>query len=364
MTRPNLSPKAPSDPERSRTGTPRGPGTKKKNRPGGLRCDEDIDQLLAAQECHRFDWKKIAAAACESGDAEAKEVFHRNLYTMCRAFLNGPSQLLQEETRERLRTARRNMVLAWEESERERYRAILNKAPAEPKRFVAWVMDTINRHPSGGNHHLLRKLSSDARLDQLREFVYQETPYNMYFADVLLLLMPGIYGSIRMEIAKNLWDEMGNGIASEVHRTTRLRLMKALDIPTEAHCIDQGRLVWEELALVNLYFACALEQQAPAQLVGVLLMTEVTEPARVKPQLEGLRRFGIDENALRFLAVHAEVDVEHADGWLNEVVLPMVNKDQSLCKEVALGVLRGLDALQDVSDRMVTHLGFAETSSA
>jgi hypothetical protein len=46
------------------------------------------------------------------------------------------------------------------------------------------------------------------------------------------------------------------------------------------------------------------------------------------------------------------VDAEHAQDWLHKVVLPMLDSNPGAMMDIVLGVIRRLDAANDVSNRL------------
>ncbi|WP_334738957.1 hypothetical protein [Nostoc sp.] len=49
-------------------------------------------------------------------------------------------------------------------------------------------------------------------------------------------------------------------------------------------------------------------------------------------------------------------DVEHGQGWLNHIVLPLIQEFPQAMPSLVLGVLRRLITAEAVSDRMMVHL--------
>ena len=57
-----------------------------------------------------------------------------------------------------------------------------------------------------------------------------------------------------------------------------------------------------------------------------------------------------------YLIEHITVDIEHANGWMHEVVLPMIGHYPNTVIDIVLGVERRLDHAVAVLDKMMTHL--------
>ncbi|MEH2004548.1 MAG: hypothetical protein V7K81_05015 [Nostoc sp.] len=59
---------------------------------------------------------------------------------------------------------------------------------------------------------------------------------------------------------------------------------------------------------------------------------------------------------LSYLKVYTMADVEHGQGWLNHIVLPLIQEFPQAMPSLVLGVLRRLITAEAVSDRMMVHL--------
>jgi hypothetical protein len=70
--------------------------------------------------------------------------------------------------------------------------------------------------------------------------------------------------------------------------------------------------------------------------LGVMAMTE-PRPAAVSKLVTGCRRIGLTDRDVHYYAEHITVDIGHADGWLNNVIVPIGNKNLAAMEEVYLG---------------------------
>jgi hypothetical protein len=258
--------------------------------------------------------------------------------------------------------ARESIEAIWDRSERRRLAVYTGAIPSQSD-FVSWVTKLVRAHHSNVRHPLFSFLRDQANYAQLREFVLQETPFDIFFGDILLVMMPGIYGPMKGEFSKNLWDELGHGDATRMHRQLRVDMMDTLQIPRDIYASDIGCFCLEELRLANMYFHGVSNRQNLGQAIGMMLATELMVPGRMEYQIEGFRRVGVDERALRYLIEHVSVDVEHSDGWIEHVVLPLIDEHPETIPEIVLGVARRLDYAGQVCDRMVQYLQAASFST-
>lgn len=281
---------------------------------------------------------------------------HRVLYNINLAHLAVPWQLpTVNPAHPLIAGAKYRLEQYWEQAEQHKYTAVLQSMP-EVADFPDWIKQHVQSHPSNVTHPIFTFLRDEASFAQLREFFLQETPLEMLFGDIIAMMMPGVYGSIKLEMVKNFWDEVGHAKDEDVHRNLRGRIMKFLDIPVDFYIKDFELLVTEELALINMYLSLATNRSRLTELVGILLATELMIPGRFEYQIEGWRRLGVDDETLRYLIDHTTVDVEHANDWLDKVVMTILHEDASKMPELVLGVFRRLDTAGAVCERLYSHL--------
>jgi pyrroloquinoline quinone (PQQ) biosynthesis protein C len=297
------------------------------------------------------------AARAFSGDTQAAEQLQRTLYQL---FLGRHRPPWSGESVDIIDPpiAMFLWVFAreWDRADCRRHRTTLAEMPAEPGRYPGWIVDLVRRHESNVQHPLFDFLANSATYEQLCEFVRQETPLDLYFADLLVYLAPGIYGRPKLEVAHNFWDEMGRGDAAKAHRALRLRMMDRVGLDESDHVTNADDLVIEEIELANAYFLSGAVRTYATNLIGMLLATESMAPGRLKRQIDGWRRVGLDDPDMEYLLEHTVVDVEHAEDWMREVVQVIIDERPEEIRGITLGVLRRLDIAGRICDRMMNHL--------
>lgn len=222
--------------------------------------------------------------------------------------------------------------------------------------FPSWIESYVRNHTSSLIHPIFPFLAKEASLEQMREFFFQETPLEMLFGDIVGLMLPGLYGSPKMELVRNYWDEVGCGLENRVHRNLRIRLMQHLDIPSDAYISNAEQLICEELELINLYLGLALDRGRLAQLIGVMLTTELVIPGNFNYLIEGWKRIGIDDELLAYHIEHTSVDEVHAQDLLYRVVMPILKDSPHLMSDIVMGVSRRLDASKAVVDKLYERI--------
>lgn len=304
----------------------------------------------------RGEVESMIIRAFDKGDDDALIAVHRVLYVINMAQLAGPDDKCPWNIKNPIISKMKyDIERAWDISERKKYVDILASLP-DTSDFPQWISRLVKEHSSMDVHPLFYFFRDKADLQQLREFFVQETPLEMLFGDIVALMMPGVYGKIKIELVKNFWDEVGRARDELVHRNLRAKLMRHLEIEPDFYKEDVERFVVEELALINMYMAMATDRAKLLQLIGVMLATELMIPGRFPFLVEAWKRNGIDGHLLDYFVEHISVDAVHAEDWLNEVVVPIISGCSGKMEDIVLGVLRRLDTADAVCNKMVDHL--------
>jgi pyrroloquinoline quinone (PQQ) biosynthesis protein C len=304
----------------------------------------------------------LARAAC-SDDGLAASVLHEAVYQILLSHFEPLSSSASADVAwPPIATFIWSGAREWSEAERARHRDTLARVPAVES-YPSWITDLVRQHRSGPKHPLFDFLATQADYEQLREFFRQESPLDLHFADVIACLAPGTRGRPQAEIARNFWDEMGEGDHLRTHRAMRARMMERLGLADAgSHDVATGMLV-EELELANAYFLSAVVRSHRYQLIGMLLAIESMAPGRLARQIAGWRRVGLGDEDLEYLLVHTVVDVAHGEHWMTEVVEPIIAETPEAMSDITLGVLRRLDIAARICDQMMAHLGSSTAAS-
>ena len=212
--------------------------------------------------------------------------------------------------------------------------------PADPDAFVDWYRAAAFTHPLY-EHDLYAHLASEADRGAIEWFLRMEAAGEAAFDDVVALAQVGTRGEVKLEMAQNYWDEMGNGKSHKVHTHMFHRLVEGLGI--EAPAADE--LPWQVLAGVNVMLWCAIPRRNAFRAQGVLGAVELLAPQRCTRLVHGALRVGIEKRTMVYYGAHAIIDVGHAEGWLAHVVRPQVAE----LPESRLGIAEGLIVRADAS---------------
>lgn len=237
------------------------------------------------------------------------------------------------------------------EGERAAVSVMINGVPSEAHAFVHWFEELRNVGP-GQNDHLFPWLANEASLSEMRWFLGQEVAGEAGFEDLLALTQVKMPKLAKLEMARNYWDEMGQGNSKGMHGPLLEVLARSLDLNFPLHDV-----AWESLALSNLMAGLACNRPYAFHSVGALGVIELTAPGRANFVNAGLKRLGVDPAARKYFALHATLDVQHSAAWNREVLLPLVSERPELARPLAEGALMRLRAGERCFDRYRRQFG-------
>ncbi len=221
----------------------------------------------------------------------------------------------------------------------------VNSIPNDPKEFARWLRRYCSNH----------KLFEHPILDVLKKGSIETFKNYFYYGSMLDTPQVELYAratvglpdeSPRIEISKNYWDEMGLGEKSECHGVWSEKFLSDIGLlenpdSWEVHFYKIPEKCLERFIVaqyVTLYRKNWLES------IGHLGATEIYDPIlNVKITQLG-RNFGFSDNTLKYFIEHVKVDAIHSRDWLNKVVIPLCQEDNSLRIGIARGAEMNLEA--------------------
>jgi hypothetical protein len=236
------------------------------------------------------------------------------------------------------------------QSERAKVAGLARSAPAQPEAFVRWF-ETLAHWGPGQGDRLFPWLARDASLAQMKWFLRQEMAGEAGFDDLVALAQIKLPLGPKLELARNYWDEMGQGHVGGMHGPLLQELVSALSIAVD----DEP--VWEALALGNAMVGLACDRRYAYHAIGALGVIELTAPGRAALVNAGLKRLGVAGAARRYFALHATLDVKHSLTWNREVIAPLVADHPEAAQGLAEGALMRLNAGALCFERYRSELG-------
>lgn len=217
--------------------------------------------------------------------------------------------------------------------------------------YVNYLEQLISNHPSYNHIFFKEFLNKLATKEDLRFYLAQESVPR--FDDLLALIQVGVPIQMKMELAKNYWDEMGNGNLNNVHAAMFSKLNHYFNITPE---YTLEKMLPFSLVSDNLSAMLAIYRENYARAIGFLAVTEYCVPRRFKFFIEGCRRLGIKEDILSYHILHTTIDGEHANGWFREIVVPMIEKNPYIANKITEGAILKLNSSQYFFDGIIEKL--------
>jgi hypothetical protein len=247
-----------------------------------------------------------------------------------------PASAWRDELTSELELAR--LERQFVERERRGVLAMAAIVPREPDAFLAWF-EGLEHHGPGQGDPLFPWLAESAGAKSMHWFLQQEVAGEAGFEDLVAMTQVKMPAVVKLELARNYWDEMGQGHESGMHGPMLVRLSQALGLRAEPQSI-----VSEALALGNLMIAFAANRCFAYQSIGALGVIELTAPGRATRVNQGLKRLGFDGETRQYFALHASLDVKHSEAWNREVLRPLVAAKPEVAPAIAEGALLRLTA--------------------
>jgi hypothetical protein len=229
------------------------------------------------------------------------------------------------------------------ECERRAVAPLLRELPTDAEGFRRWFEDLKVSGPGQGDP-LFPWLSEEASLAQMHWFLEQEVAGEAGFEDLVALSQLKLPSGPKLELARNYWDEMGQGREAGMHGPMLAFIKEALEL-------NPQQPVWEARALGNLMVALASSRHYQYQALGALGAIELTAPGRAEHVNAGMKRLSLSGSVRRYFALHATLDVKHSESWIREVIVPLVAADPRIAPRLAEGALLRLRAGERCFDR-------------
>jgi len=207
-------------------------------------------------------------------------------------------------------------------------------------------------------------LARSATWDEVVTFLALEGGPDAGFDDLVAACQVGLFGSAKMELATNYWDEMGDGDPDAVHTTLHERLVEAIAMPR----IPLSEQPVSALARAAFGGLLATNRWLQPEMLGALGLIELQAGPRCRLVLQAFARCGAPDAAFPFYEVHAEVDPRHGKDWLDKAITPTVAERPAWGERIVRGALwRGAvngAFLADVTTQLVGDTASSPTGES
>lgn len=223
------------------------------------------------------------------------------------------------------------------EAERALVRDGAARAPTQPHELLDWF-EGLKEAEAAQDGRLFQWLAGEVSRDQMLWFLTQELSGEDDLEDLYALTQLKLPERPKLEMARNYWDEMGQGDAS----ATRARLLASLISDLSTEFLEPQ--AWEILARANLMLGLAATRRYAFQAVGALGVVELTSAGPARCLSLGLRRLGFSSEASNYFSWRARLSTLRSQVFNQGVILPLVAQDCRSATAIAEGALLRLVA--------------------
>ncbi|MGX9523061.1 iron-containing redox enzyme family protein [Vibrio mediterranei] len=215
--------------------------------------------------------------------------------------------------------------------------------PSQPMEFIEWQANLQRQHEEA-TKHFYDFLAEDATDKEVAQYILHERFVDGVFDDLLALAQLGVQGKPKMAIAHNYWDEMGEGDPALVHTTL---FDKTVAWAKEVLQDDDLKDNVEILQNSNSFFCMGFRRRYAPRIIGALSFIETIAPVHFEKVVAGCKRLSIPSEVIFYQEAHIEYDAAHAQEWVDDAIIPLINTSEILFKEICIGVaIRYLMATQ------------------
>lgn len=184
---------------------------------------------------------------------------------------------------------------------------------------LAWFERLTEIGPGQGDP-LFPFLAEQCTYTQMEWFLRQEAAGEAGFDDLVALTQVKMPTRVKLEMARNYWDEMGRGEERGMHGRLLEGVLTYMGVKPAVEAT-----VPEALRLSNLMTALACNRCYAWEALGALGVIEMTAPGRVTQVDAGLKRLGVPKGARAYFTLHGALDVVHSRAWNAEVLEPLTD---------------------------------------
>lgn len=228
----------------------------------------------------------------------------------------------------------------------------INTYPATGGEYIQWMKRLISAHISSVHPLYNQYLAHEANKEDIAFFLAQETNLDPRFDDILAMLQIGLHGMQKMELACNYFDEMGNGDIKNVHTVLFSKALNELHIDSD---YIKSNMLLEAQVSGNISACLAMSRRHYYKAIGYFGVTEYLAPRRFKHVVAAWERNGLSSPGIAYHELHIRIDAEHANGWMNNVIAPLIASDPAIGFEVAMGALIRLNSSARYLDSLLAH---------
>jgi pyrroloquinoline quinone (PQQ) biosynthesis protein C len=323
--------------------------------------DSHVEQLPHRIEQLLSQVDSVASRAFRAHDEAAALQAHRSLFVLYGHHFSLPTQPgTHAHHHPLLLEARRRLESAWLRQLLIRVQPQVEQALSESGSFKDSFVRFCTSHRLA-NHPFFDFAEHAAKREDLAQFFLFDSAVVLRFFDLLAMSLIGTDDEVRAELCLNLADEMGNGDPAARHTQLFRSLLRYVGVD-DAHLAEFTRHFhrhahWQCLAGHNLYLLLGTQRRYHYQYLGCLGSAELLDAGQYAKIVRGCRRVGWDDaQGMAYYTSHAEADLGHGLGWLERVMLPLVNKHLGAARELMLGTALRLETAASYYDSLLAKM--------
>ena len=222
--------------------------------------------------------------------------------------------------------------LRWEDEQVD-----IAQLPASSAEFHDWFLALSASHVQPD---FCRYLVEDATIEEVALFFLAEELVDSRFDDLVAMVQLGSAGNMKLVMAENFRDEMGEGELAKMHtrlfdhsaRYMRTKLAGRTGELAELNCAE----VVENASLTLMY---AIHRHLVPRALGAMGLMEHSAPPRFTAMVDACTRLGVPDDVIEYQRVHVHVDEDHGAEWLEHVLVPLAEESPAALQEIGMGVL-------------------------
>jgi hypothetical protein len=282
---------------------------------------------------------------------------HKTLYQIYEVSLSHPlSPICLHEHSPWLLTIRNALETAWLNYELPRLQKQLPDefTARQPQLLFAWFIEQVQTE-SELDKSILNFLINQASIQQFNLFLLSDATLNYRFFDALALAQLYFAETVKAEIANNMWDESGQGVANNSHTSQFTRMLTKLGLQQPKYPVWED---WRPYSGYNIYFCFGFNRRHYFKGLGSLAMPELFDPGRNRAIAAGLERLYVDARVkCEFFYNHIEVEEQHGLHWLNRVIVPIVEVQPEAGMELAIGGALRMEVMRRYNEYLAFRFG-------
>jgi hypothetical protein len=212
-----------------------------------------------------------------------------------------------------------------------------SQLPETAAEFADWFTALRDRHVQP---EFCSYLAQEATLEEIALFFLAEELVDSRFDDLVAMAQIGAAGTSKLTMAENYWDEMGEGKLERMHTLLFEHSAKYMRSKLANHAVNLAELECAEVfENANLVLLFGIHRHLAPRGLAAMGVMEYSAPDRFQAMVEGCTRLDVPADVIAYQRIHVHVDADHGTEWLDNVLVPLVNRSPAALREVSLGAL-------------------------